>query len=302
MGNRKRIGTLLLGVILAVSLLAPGSALAAFVSSGDGSVHLMVNFHPNNTNPSTPEGKIETQGFRLYHIADVNAAGDGFVLRENPDGTGYGELVGTSIATTYTPYNFYSKVTGDDVLRVSAYINAHPSIQPDYAAPLVEGKAEFSNLPAGVYLGVGPQSVIGKVTYTATPFLICLPYQTEMGGLIYTELSVTVKFTQSSSHHPSTPPDDPPDNPPEDLPDDSLIDIPDDTVPLVDFPPEDPIPTVVIPDEGVPLIELPDEAVPLSASHLMLPQTGQLWWPVPLFAIAGLVLVVLGQCGRRRSE
>ena len=32
-----------------------------------------------------------------------------------------------------------------------------------------------------------------------------------------------------------------------------------------------------------------------------LPQTGQLWWPVPLLLAAGLVLVIAGLLRRRRS-
>ena len=33
-----------------------------------------------------------------------------------------------------------------------------------------------------------------------------------------------------------------------------------------------------------------------------LPQTGQLWWPVPLLAAAGLVCLILGVLSRKRSR
>lgn len=39
-----------------------------------------------------------------------------------------------------------------------------------------------------------------------------------------------------------------------------------------------------------PLVELMDEEVPLA----MLPQTGMLWWPVPVLTICGLVLFMMG--------
>lgn len=52
--------------------------------------------------------------------------------------------------------------------------------------------------------------------------------------------------------------------------------------------PEDPTPPTVEPEEPTP-------SVPT------LPQTGQLWWPVPLLFMAGLFLLVLGML-RRRSD
>lgn len=42
-------------------------------------------------------------------------------------------------------------------------------------------------------------------------------------------------------------------------------------------------------------IELDDPDVPLGD----LPQTGQLWWPVPILAIAGLMLMIVGIIRRR---
>lgn len=44
-----------------------------------------------------------------------------------------------------------------------------------------------------------------------------------------------------------------------------------------------------IPDPGTPTANIPDEDTPTS-----LPQTGLLWWPVPLMAGAGLLLFALG--------
>ena len=55
--------------------------------------------------------------------------------------------------------------------------------------------------------------------------------------------------------------------------------------------PEGPLPEV--PEENIP-----DEPVPQGPA---LPQTGVLWWPVPLLACAGMALFLAGWA-RRRSE
>lgn len=94
-------------------------------------------------------------------------------------------------------------------------------------------------------------------------------------------------------------------------------DIPDPNVPLDPGPqtPADPSgpaepqdPDVDIPDPGVPTdpgkpgpgpgIDIPDPEVPLTG----LPQTGQLWWPVPVLAFAGLVLFLGGWASGRRKD
>lgn len=46
-----------------------------------------------------------------------------------------------------------------------------------------------------------------------------------------------------------------------------------------------------------PTIEIPDEDVPLA----MLPQTGLLWWPVPVMAMAGIALVIFGVCANWKA-
>lgn len=66
-------------------------------------------------------------------------------------------------------------------------------------------------------------------------------------------------------------------------------DIPDQPTPM------DPGPT---PPEPPETMDIPDEPVPLS----QLPQTGQLWWPVPVLTAAGLLLVIFGLLRRRGAR
>lgn len=70
---------------------------------------------------------------------------------------------------------------------------------------------------------------------------------------------------------------------------------------------EDDVPMGVLdwPDDGTPdgssdddYILIPPVEVPLAS----LPQTGQLWWPVPLLAVAGLAMFLLGWVKQQKSQ
>lgn len=87
--------------------------------------------------------------------------------------------------------------------------------------------------------------------------------------------------------------DPPPDSPPP-VPPVPNVDIPDTDVPLATTDPDHPD----NPDDPDDLLELDDPDVPLAN----LPQTGQLWWPVPLLAVAGMALVMLGLIVNRRNS
>lgn len=91
---------------------------------------------------------------------------------------------------------------------------------------------------------------------------------------------------------PTNPPANPPDDPPEGPPD---IPLDDPDVPLTDLP------EFPLDDPDVPLddyVYIDDMDVPLAS----LPQTGQLWWPVPFLALAGMFLLILGWGWNRRSR
>lgn len=101
---------------------------------------------------------------------------------------------------------------------------------------------------------------------------------------------------------PGTDPEDPKDPPPEDPP-------PDDPPPEgpPDIPLEDPdvplgeLPEIPLDDPDVPLddgVYIDDMEIPLAN----LPQTGQLWWPVPLLSVAGMFFLILGWGWNRRSR
>lgn len=59
--------------------------------------------------------------------------------------------------------------------------------------------------------------------------------------------------------------------------------------------------TVLLPEEEVPLavVEIEDEPVPLAP---LLPQTGQLWWPVPWLCLGGLLCIAAGLISEKKRS
>lgn len=108
--------------------------------------------------------------------------------------------------------------------------------------------------------------------------------------------------------NPTTPPDTPvtPDNPvtpetPNTIEDNPVPltnpDVP--NIPNIDEIDEPEVPLANVDPEETPEepVSIDDPEVPLAR----LPQTGQLWWPVPLLAMSGMCLFFLGWAGRRKE-
>lgn len=103
----------------------------------------------------------------------------------------------------------------------------------------------------------------------------------------------------NTKEEPDTPtdPSDPND------PDDPIIDIPDDDIPTTDLPdlPQDP--STEIPDDDTPRAPAqPDQPTSTTGKKEKLPQTGALWWPVPVLAAGGLLCLILGVVTKKGDE
>ncbi len=87
-------------------------------------------------------------------------------------------------------------------------------------------------------------------------------------------------------------------------------DIPEEEPPLAPGPgpeggdsPGSDVPPTDIPDSDVPLNPaIPDTSAPSGDSASRLPQTGQLWWPVPILAVAGILTFSVGWARSRKEE
>lgn len=91
-------------------------------------------------------------------------------------------------------------------------------------------------------------------------------------------------------------------------PDEPIIDIPDDDIPTTDLPdqPTDPSqPDTDIPDNDTPRAPAePDQPSKTTTTTKKdkLPQTGALWWPVPVLAAGGLLCLILGVVTKKGNE
>lgn len=294
---------LLLCMVLALSL----ATVALAVPSDDYSV-LNVRFAPNGKGVNDVE-------FTAYKVADVTItdgvyeysltspfAGSGIEInavlngtRVNADESAYKQLrleFGNYINDNAAAV----KGSGEDYVRTAT--TAAVSIGPDGEPE--DGIAQFTNLSGGLYLIATNNSVrIGGTRFIPTPLLLNVPY--EDGGVVNNYLTVNVKSTTENPTPPNNPdnpnnpnnPDNPPDNPnnptspgnpggPGGPDEDVEIDILPDDVPLAGMEPE---------------LDIPDVDVPLAT----LPQTGQLWWPVPVMVVAGAALVIFGLFSRRKA-
>ena len=143
-----------------------------------------------------------------------------------------------------------------------------------------KGVASFKDLPVGVYLVV--QTGVSDDYYNITSFLAYLPMTNEEGDGWDYAVEIDPKLEARPGGGGGNEPDPP-------------IDIPDPEPPKVE-PPEPPI--EVIDPEPEPPIDIPDPETPKGE----LPQTGMLQWPIPLMAMAGLVLFSLGWLKEQKSR
>lgn len=131
--------------------------------------------------------------------------------------------------------------------------------------PDSQGVARFDDLPEGIYLIVQTEAADGY--YEISPVLVAVP--------TYSDGNYNVLVDSKVPIYPVNPPWDPvePDDPGENDPEESTTEDEDDW-----YEPED----------GEEIPEVDDDEVE------KLPQTGQLNWPVPIMAIAGLLVFAFG--------
>lgn len=159
---------------------------------------------------------------------------------------------------------------------------------PCVTEPIRKGKAFFLNLDAGLYLVRQDEACDGF--YPINPFLISVP-RWEDDGYVYA-LTARPKVSLEPTEPDETKPTEPDETKPTE-PDETNPTEPDETKPTESKPTE-PRPTESKPTEPKPTETEPEKPKPTLPVGSVLPQTGQLNWPVPVMAAAGLSLLVLG--------
>lgn len=314
---------------LTMALLLAVSALAA---SAENHTVLNVRFAPNGTGVnSTARNPIV---YTAYRIADISVdKGTGkFTYTLAPGFEGSKIDINAILGGAQANENL--KACKELLAAFGSYINKNAAAIKTAAGAGVwtaetenqiigtenrstDGVAQFRDLADGLYVISTNASVwIGDTHYTPYPLLVGIPYV--YGDVMNRYLTATAKFNaETLMEDPDDPP--PPDN--SDTPSEysntpSASNTP---APMVappsfneiemeDVPLAEPEPEVEILSMDVPLADMLDdidetdlEILDMDVPLASLPQTGLLWWPVPLMAAAGVILVMSGMLIRRKA-
>ncbi len=144
---------------------------------------------------------------------------------------------------------------------LAAYVQGNDLVATEVAVDET-GTATFDDLSLGLYLII--QSEASAESYTMDAFLVTLPLAEDGAWIYAVDASPKVELV---------------------------------TITTTGTPDED------IPEEDTPATDTPDtpeEDTPKSTTTSRLPQTGQLFWPIPLLVVAGAACLVWGAYRHRR--
>lgn len=261
--NRKKFAALLLAGLMALSLM---TASAVDVEKDKGSITLTI-LTDSGGNATNAEVAVYQVG--VGRIENSNLYFDLLDALKPAEGEEAVELNGLNAQQNQ---------------EAAAKLYAKLQALPADAVPTFEGVTDrqgvirFEDLSVGVYLVVQTAGSSSYVNFDS--FLIYLP-STSPDGVEwdYTlEAGPKVEIRPGGGGEDPVPP---PIDPPPVIPPDPGVDVPDPEVPV---------------DPG---IEIPEPEVPLEPT---LPQTGMLMWPIPLMAMAGLVLFAAGWITERKAK
>lgn len=210
---------------------------------------------------------------KLHRVAEVDPAGQYTLL---PDFSGSGVQV-----NGLTLSRQWAAAAADLAAWVRDSSPAPLAVRTTDSA----GRARFTRLSTGPYLLEGTSVTVNGRTYTASPVLLSAPLLGENGTWYY-DVTTCPKFERGSSGgDPDTP-----------------VEPPDPVDPTDPVAPPDPVdpPGPVDPTDPTDPID-PEKPDKPSSTDDDLPQTGQLKWPVPVLAGAGVLLLAAGALLKKRD-
>lgn len=253
---RKNIASVLAGVLLAVSMPFTAQAVGEALDTSRKG-SVTVTLTAQKTGKPVAGGKMT-----IYQIAD---------LQKDENKGYYYSMVGA-----FAESGVQIQPTGQDqAAEALAVYASQQNLTGETQSVDNSGTVKFSDLELGIYLLVQTENASGW--YPVSSFLVSVPMQVNGDGNWVYDLNASPKVEAKpknggSSHGGSS-------NGSSSGPGGST-----------------PAAVVEISDGPIPLdtimTDIVDETVPLA----LLPQTGQLNWPVPVMAIAGLLLFAGGWC------
>lgn len=186
-----------------------------------------------------------------------------------------------------------------EFLKLTTLLEGYVGLHGDRIKPIDSGTTNSrgillfptgdEELVDGLYLIIGHTHTQDGYIYEATSFMTFLPR--DDGSDIWRYLRAVPKVDYRKIPTPDTPSDTPSGG---DTPSDEPSPQSDDT----------PISLLTLDgavDDTTDLISPQSEDTPLPTLDGSLPQTGQLWWPIPFLVAGGLIMIIIGLV-RRRSE
>lgn len=257
-----------------------------------------------------------------YRIADMRGTPLSFQFTPTSEYDGFAEFSGGDEMRFDWPDTAGWDAFAIQVVNYIRSVNGEPLESGSVILPAARGYTDgsgqvvFDELPAGLYLiYIAPVTAGGYHYEFGTPAFVSMPTVTP-GVTIDRdteweyEVSVNPKPPEGKPvvppdepDIPVIPPPPPPPPPPETEPPET--DPPETEPPETEPPETEPEPPDFpefedIPDEPPPQ-EPPDVPEAVEPPDEIIPQTGMLWWPVPVFLIGGMFLIVVGMILRRNT-
>lgn len=302
----RNIGIVMLALLMTIGLL-PDQAYARTFVDLEQKASLIVNFDPDQTPATGTE-------FRLYRVADITKVGD-YTLTENFDD--YDIVI----------ENMDEAAWNDMTVKLQGYISAD-QIQPDYSMAIGESAvAAFTDIELGLYFVSGDSFYANSYYYVPQSFIVSLPtvdsedaWQYEVVTTPKHEatpelISLEILKVWKDADYSGRP---------------SSIEVEvyegDELYQTVTLNADNnwryeltdlfggsawSVVEKDVPDEYEVSIEKQTERFVVTNTRAVeeepdpdpvLPQTGILWWPVPVLAAAGLLLIIFGYVRRSRGN
>lgn len=222
-----------------------------------------VNLNIHFLNGTIPFENVE---FRLYRVADMDANGV-FTLTEE-----FRESGVKPDATDDAGLQEMAGILTDYIASGKNGSTDANGIEPDYKGVTDEnGTVSLSGMPVGFYFVEGDKCEAGDDSVMPVPFLVSLPNKAGGSDWLY-DVEVTCKYTIYKQEEPST------------------------------EPPASSEPTTEQTTESSTSHESSGEKfVTDTTDSSKLPQTGMLWWPVPVLLIGGILLIFVGLLIQKRT-